>query len=177
MLELLDRIFIKKEAERKGEPKGLFLEFRTANFIKRNSKLKIQQIKVRHRLSDNEIDVVGFNGEGKPIVIAECKDRVAKKEDLDKWIANSRIIFQDYKGTLEESYFVTSKKLSVENFERIEKSTDVEPKKGQLKMISGKLERIGQFFNDERAFNESGKVHLSIYEVRQNQFTKIFPRK
>lgn len=106
MLEILDLIFIKQETERKGEPKGLFLEYRTANFIKQNSKLKIKQTKVRKPLSNNEIDVVCFDKEGNPVAIAECKDRSVKKEDLDKWITNSKNIFRDYKGSLMESYFI-----------------------------------------------------------------------
>ena len=176
MLETLNCIFIQKTIERKGEPRGLFLEFRTANFLKQNSKLKIEQIKVRQPLSGNEIDVVGFDKNGNPIVVAECKDRVVNKADLDKWIANSRIIFRDYKGTLQEACFVTSKRLSTENIERIKHSPDIEKDKGQLRMISGKLEKFGQFlFNDERPLKESGKVYLSIYEARRNQFNKVFP--
>lgn len=139
---------------------------------------KIKRVEVRHTFPEiSEIDVVGFDSKDKPIVMAECKDRAVKKEDLDKWITNSRKLFQDYNCSLEHSYFVTSKKLSNENFERIEKSNDVDSKRGQLKVISGILERGLNFLNNGKGLNESGKVYLSIYEVRQGQFTKVFPRK
>ena len=174
LLEKINRIFIKKESD----GKGVFLEFRTANFIMRNSKLKITRIATRHKFPEiGEIDVVGFDAEDKPIVIAECKDRHAKKEDVAKWIQNSRQIFLANDCSLEKSYFVTSDKLTDENFEYIEKSKEIDAKSGQLKTISGKLERFGQYLKDNKSFGESGKVFLSVYEVRQNQFTQIFPRK
>jgi hypothetical protein len=178
MLEYLDRVFIKKDIERQGEVKGLFLEFKTANFIKQTSKLKISEIKVRKPLSNNEIDVVGFDTEGNPVAIAECKDRAVKKEDLDKWLANSKKVFQNYKGSLIDAYFVTSKRLTDGCLERIMGSPDVDADKGQLKMVNGILERGYQYlFNDDRGINESGRVKLSVYEVRQNEFNKVFPKK
>ena len=138
LLENIDSIFIKKESD----GKGLFLEYRTANFIMRNSKLKIARIATRHTFPEiGEIDVVGFNSEDKPIVVAECKDRHAKKEDVAKWIQNSRQILTN-DGSLEKSYFVTSDRLTNENFEYIEKSKEIDAKSGQLKTISGKLERL-----------------------------------
>jgi len=176
MLDFLNRIFVEKESD----GYGLFLEYRTANFIKKQFGSKVKRIEVRCRkfFSEiGEIDVVGFDSENKPIVMAECKDRKAKKEDLDKWITNTRKLYQSHDCSLEESYFSTSKRLTNENFERIENSNEVDAERGQLKATKGIGQQLRQFANTNKGFKESGSVNLSMYEVRQNQFVKIFPRK
>lgn len=172
LLEFLHRVFVKKESD--GH--GVFIEFRTANFIKRNSKLKIDRIKTRYGLPQiGEIDVLGFNSKDNPIVMAECKDKKAKKEDLDKWIKNIKLIYSDYNCSLEEAYFITTEKMTDANYERIEKSDDVDAKKGQLKAITG-VSKVIQYFNDKKSLGESGRVRISMYEVRKNCYVKIFPR-
>ena len=174
MLQYLNRIFVSQEFDRIGK----FLEFRTANFIKQNFGSKIKRIETRHWFDKiGEIDVVGFDIHDKPLVMAECKGKKPIKDEMAKWLENTRRVFLENRNSLVESYFVTSKRLTPENFEYVEASNGMEPKKGQLKVISGTLERLGQLFNDERSRSESGTVYLSMYEVRQGQFTKVFPRK
>ena len=145
MLNYVHRIFVKKESDKKG----LFLEYRTANFIKRHSDFDVEYLKIRTKLPQiSEIDVLGYDSKDNIVVMAECKDRNVKKEDVAKWIENTRRIYTDYGNTLEESYFVTSSKLTNENIEYIETSKDVIAKTGQLKTISGLLGRISQNLND-----------------------------
>jgi hypothetical protein len=175
LLKNLHAIFVKNKSDGK---KGQFLEFRTANFIKHHAKLNIERLKNRHTLPQiGEIDVLGFNSKDEPIVMAECKYRKVKKEDIDKWIENVRRIYRISNGMLEKAYFVTSSKLTDGNIERVEKSKDVNAKRGQLKIVSGFLGRIVQNLSDDKGIMESGRVFLSVYEVRQGQFVKIFPRK
>jgi hypothetical protein len=173
MLQILNSVFVSQESDSVGK----FLEFRTANFIKQQSGFKIQRVETRHRFPKiGEMDVVGFDSENKPVVIAECKDKKPTKDEMAKWLENTRRVFQD-NNSLVTSYFVTSNKLTPENLEYVETCKDVDAKKGQLKVISGILGRFGQFLSDDRRRGESGKVYLSIYEVWQNQFTRVFPRK
>jgi hypothetical protein len=172
MLEFINRIFVKKESD--GH--GLFLEYRTANFIKQKSKTKIDRIEIRHEFNGDEIDVTGFNSHGRPVVIAECKDRRAKKEDIAKWIKNSKQLFQDNSGSLEESYFITSDKLTGQNYDYIEQFSDVDSEKGILK-IHGLFRGLIRNLGDDKTLTESRGLSISIYEVRQNQFVNVFPRK
>jgi hypothetical protein len=173
MLQFINNVFVKKESD--GH--GLFLEYRTANFLVQNAKTKIVRIEIRHKCSNSdEIDVTGFNSQGKPVIIAECKDKHAKKEDIAKWIKNSKQIFQDNNGSLEESYFVTSDKFTDQNYGYIEEFRDIDSKKGILK-IHGFLRGLIRNLGDEKTLTESRGLSMSIYEVRQNQFVKVFPRK
>lgn len=172
MLDFINRIFVKKESD----GRGLFLEYRTANFIKQKSKVKIDRIEIRHEFSGDEIDVTGFNSKGKPVVIAECKDKHARKEDIAKWIKNSKQLFQDYKGSLEESYFVTSDKLTGQNYSYVEDFPDINSEEGVL-TVHGLFRGIIRNLGDDKPLTKSRGVSMSIYEVRQNQFTKVFPRK
>lgn len=174
MLQYLNRIFVDGEFDGIGK----FLEFRTANFIKQDFGSEVKRVETRHRFDKiGEIDVVGFDSNDKPLVMAECKGQKPIKDEMAKWLENTRRVFLENPNSLIASYFVTSKRLTPENFEYVEATKDIDAKKGQLTLIKGKLERLGQLFNDDRSSAESGKVYLSIYEVRQGQFTKIFPRK
>lgn len=173
LLGVINRIFVKKESD----GRGLFLEYRTANFITQKSKVRIDRIEIRHRFSNgDEIDVTGFNSKGKPIVIAECKDKRAKKEDIAKWIKNSKQLFQDYNGSLDESYFVTSDKVTSQNYTYIEDFKDINSDDGVLR-IHGLIRGIIKNLGDEKSLTKSRGISMSIYEVRQNQFEKVFPRK
>ncbi len=174
MLDYLNRIFVKKESE--GH--GLFLEYRTANFIKCKNK-KVNQIRIRVKpcLEVKQLDVVGFDSKDIPLVMAECKDTSVKVDYLDKWIENTKRLFDFSKGILEESFFVTSKKLTEECLRHIETHKDIDAKRGQLKVVGGWFERGINYLSDNRDLNKSGRVYLSIYEVRQNEFTKVFPKK
>jgi hypothetical protein len=172
MLDFINRIFVKKESD----GKGLFLEYRTANFIKQEFKQKIKRIEIRHKFSGDEIDVTGFNTKGKPVVIAECKDKHAKKEDISKWITNSKKLFHDYKGSLEESYFVTSNKLTGPNYTYIETFPEINSEEGVLK-VHGLLRGLFKNLSDDKTVTGSRGIALNVYEVRQNEFVKIFPKK
>jgi hypothetical protein len=175
LLERLHAIFVKNESD----GKGLFLEFRTANFIMRQSKCrdKISRVSVRYTTDIGQIDVVGFNSEDVPLIIAECKDRSVKREDLAKWLENSRQMFEKSKGDLAESYFVTSSRLTDESILFLENNHTINSKNGQLKVATGITGYTKNLFMANKGFFETGNVSLSIYEVRQGQFTKVFPKK
>ncbi len=173
MLGFLDRIFVKKESD--GH--GLFLEYRTANFIEEKSKVKFDRLAIRHEFSNSdEIDVTGFNAKGKPVVIAECKDKKAKKEDIYKWIRNTKLRFEQNNGSLEESYFVTTEKITDNTYGSLEGFKEIDLDSGVFK-IHNLLKGIIKNLGDEKNLASSRGVLLSVYEVRENQFVKVFPRK
>lgn len=173
MLDYLNRVFINKESD----GRGLFLEYRTANFIKQKSKIKIENLKIRHHPARrDEIDVTGYNSKNKPVVIAECKDRHVKKEDMAKWLINSIQIFQEFNGSLQESYFVTSDRITDQNYSYVADYKDVDSKEGILK-IRGLFSGLLRNLNDDKTVTGSRGLALFVYEVRQNEFVKIFPKK
>ena len=174
MLEYLNRIFVEQELDSEGR----FIEFRTADFIKQKYRTQIKRVEIRPRFDKiGEIDVVGFDSEDKPLVMAECKGKRPIKDEMAKWLENTRRVFHENDKTLIESYFVTSNKLTPENLKYIEDCEDVDAKKGQLMTVRGIIERGIRYLKDDKSPSESGKVYLSIYEVRKGEYTKIFPRK
>lgn len=90
MLENIYRIFANKESDGYGK----YLEYRFANFVIRKTKLDINNVKIRCEdfRDTGEIDFVGFNEKNQPLLMAECKDRKVKHEDIEKWISNVRKI-------------------------------------------------------------------------------------
>jgi hypothetical protein len=83
MLENVHRIFVQKETDGKGR----FLEYQFGNFMMRHLKLDVGKLKIRYDLPKiGEIDVLGFDSHDRPLVLAECKDRPVKNEDIDKWL-------------------------------------------------------------------------------------------
>lgn len=172
MLENIHRIFIKKETDGKGR----YLEYQFANFIKRHTRLDVARLKIRSKLPKiGEIDVLGCDSHDQPLVIAECKDRPVKKEDVDKWISNIKRVYSEYNGSLQEAYFVGSNGYTEDTVKRVEDLKEIDPKKGILKM--GGVSLIKDFLSTGKELGESGKVFIEIYDVRQNQFVKILPRK
>lgn len=174
MLESIHRIFVKKETDGKGR----FLEFRFANFLMKHSKVIFPRLRIRYKLEGiGEIDIIGFDSEKKPkpLLLAECKDRKMKFEDVDKWIENIRRVFSKYNGSLMEAYLVGSSGYTQETIKRIESSPEIDSKKGFLKM-GGVSSRIKEFIISDKALEESGRVFFGIYDVRQNKFMRILPR-
>jgi hypothetical protein len=174
MLENIHRIFIKKETDGKGR----FLEYRFANFIMKHSKVDFARLKIRYPLPEiGEIDVIGFDSQKKPkpLLVAECKDRPMKYEDVDKWISNIKRIYSRYDGSLIQAYLVGSNGYTEGTIKRIEDLEEVDSKKGILK-IRGGASRIKEFIISDKALGESGRVFFEIYDVRQNKFVRILPR-
>jgi hypothetical protein len=172
-LQYLDRVFVKNESDSQGR----CLEFRTAPFLKRINR-SIKRVEIRKRFpSVSEIDVTGFDSQNRVLAIAECKDTRPLKSQLAEWIENSRLIFLANKGSLETSYFITTDKLTTGNLDYIRLHKEIDQDSGQLKIVSGLFERIKRNLGDEKSFSETGRVYLSIFQERDGQFTKIFPRK
>jgi hypothetical protein len=173
MLDYLNRIFVNGELDSEGR----FIEFRTANFIKQRNKSAIKRIEIRKKLDKiGEIDIIGYDSDNKPLVMAECKGKRPIKDEMAKWLENTRRVYEKDRS-LVASLFVTSNRLTPENLDYIGDCKDVDTKTGQLRLVKGIIERSVQyFFNDDKSTSESGKVYLSIYEVRQGVFTKVFPK-
>ena len=158
MLEYLNRIFVEQELDSEGR----FIEFRTADFIKQKYRTQIKRVEIRPRFDKiGEIDVVGFDSEDKPLVMAECKGKRPIKDEMAKWLENTRRVFHENDKTLIKSYFVTSNKLTPENLKYIEDCEDVDAKKGQLMTVRGIIERGIRYLKDDKRPSESGKVYLS----------------
>ena len=170
MLETVHRIFIKSETDGKGRN----LEYQFANFLMKYTNADIARIKIRAELPKvGEIDILGYDSEDQPILIAECKDRPVKYEDVDKWIMNTKRVHNQYEGTLQESYFVGSNGYTQGTVKHIEDLGEVDPRKGILKM--GGMAIIKDFLGTNKGLGNSGKVYIEMYDVRNNQFLKILP--
>ena len=97
---------------------------------------------------------------------------------MKMWISGFQTfkrVYSEYEGSLQEAYFVGSNGYTEGTVKRIEDLKEINPKKGILKM--GSLSLIKDFLNTGKGISESGKVFIEIYDVRQNQFVKILPRK
>jgi len=103
-LRALYECFVKKKLDRKGR----YLEYRVAQWLTRRNKA-IDKIDIDKRFPKiGEIDVVGYDKKGNIICIAECKARKSKasKEDIDPWLKNVELMFNESKEKLQEAYFV-----------------------------------------------------------------------
>lgn len=162
-LQRTHEIFIEGKMDRSGRN----FEFLCANYIQ--SKEGIQKLEIDHDFHGvGEIDIVGFDENLLPIVIAECKDRAALKEDIDKWITNTINLYDKYAGKVEEkqrgkmrmkSYFFTSERLTQEVLERY---------KGHKVKDDGTYQKYPVI---------SPKANLYIYEVKGIKFEQKFPRR
>lgn len=169
MLEAVHKIFIKNETDGKGR----YLEYQFANFLMKHTKADLVRIKIRAELPKvGEIDILGYDSDDQPILIAECKDRPVKYEDVDKWIMNTKRIHSQFEGTLQESYFVGSSGYTQGTVKHVEDLGEVDPRKGILNM--GGMALIKDLFNTNKGRN-SGKVFIEMYDVRNSQFLKILP--
>lgn len=178
LLENIHRIFITKE----NDGKGKYLEYRFANFIAGMTGTEISRLETRVILSNavGEIDVLGFDSNNKPTLIAECKDRPVKHEDVAKWILNTKRVYSDYGGSLAESYFVGSRGYTEGIVSRVETLKEVDVTKGCMKMeiatAKDLVSHSWKWLNNSKGFGETRSVGIQMYEVRQDQFVKIFPK-
>lgn len=171
MLDRLYHVFIEKETDRQGR----YLEYRFANFIQKLSRQNIARLKIRYDLPKvGEIDVLGFDSDDKPVLIAECKDRPVKYEDVDKWISNVKRTHSEYDGSLMEAYFVGSQGYTDGTIKRLEDSSEINAKKGFIGL--GGTALVKDFMLGGRDIRDSGKVFFKVYDYRGNQFVKVFPR-
>jgi hypothetical protein len=101
-----------------------------------------------------------------------------KKEDIAKWIMNSieSARAQKFNGSLQESYFVTSDKLTEQSYSFLADYKDVDAKEGVLK-VHGLLRGLFKNLGDDKTVTGSRGIALNVYKVRQNEFVKIFPKK
>jgi hypothetical protein len=93
--------------ENKLDERGRFLEYRFAQWMANKDK-EITKIDIRKKIPNiGEIDVIGYNKDGKIISIAECKARRGKasKEDIDPWLRSIELI-KNIEGSLKNAYFV-----------------------------------------------------------------------
>ena len=173
MLENINRIFVRKETDGKGR----YLEYQFANFLKRYSDEDIARIKIRYDLPKiGEIDVLGFDSKDQPVIMAECKDRPVKYEDVDKWISNVKRVFSEYDGSLKEAYFVGSSGYTEGTIKRVETLKELTPK-GYLYAGIKVMSYVKDLFGGrDTGLTESGRVYIELYDVRQNEFVKMFPR-
>lgn len=171
LLERLYRVFIEKETD--GE--GRYLEYRFANYILRHSKEYISRLKIRSRLAKiGEIDVLGFDENDRPSLIAEVKDRPVRYEDIDKWVSNVKRAYSEYGGSVMEAYFVGSAGYTEGTIKRLEDSNEIDAKKGYIKLGATAIAK--DFCSWNKDIRELGKVFFKIFDVRGNQFVKVLPR-
>jgi len=180
MLELIYRIFVKKESDVNGK----FLEYRFANFLRSHDELKVERIETRCKDFPNicrDLDIVFFNSEGKPIAMAECKDTKPKNSDLDKWLSNLKSLYALNKDSFKKAYFVCSKPITKEAINRFKGFQEVDSKEGCINMIYGTnkifgaLTKISQCLENTKSFKDTGTIPFEIFEVRANEFVKILP--
>jgi Holliday junction resolvase-like predicted endonuclease len=170
MLQTVHAIFVAKESGMRGRS----LEFRFANWLQRKLPEGVARLKVRHEVSRvGEIDVIGLDSKDRPLVMAECKDRPVKFEDLDKWLSNVKRLYSEGQMLLEAAYFVSSAGYTQGTIDRIKDLPEVDGRSGVLKMGLGATLR--SFFGDSEA-SKAGKVRLTLLDLRDDRFVQMFPR-
>lgn len=156
-------IFVELKHDRTGKN----FEYLCANWLM--GKGEIEKLETDHEFHGvGEIDVVGFDDNMLPIVIAECKDRPVIKDDIDKWITNTVSLYNQFSSKIEEkhhghlhinSFFLTSERITQEVLERY---------KNHKVKENGVYQKIPLI---------SPKAYLNIYEVKGNKFEQKFPKK
>lgn len=145
-LEMAYKCFITKEFDQTGK----CLEYRFAQWLAKKHK-QIKAWIFRRRFSPvGEIDIIGYNENDDVIVIAECKCRKgkAKKQNLDKWIANVKLIKQkDIAPDLKIAYFVNLGGYTQETLDRLFERSDIT---SDLKLKTGVLEKVKLGLCEER---------------------------
>lgn len=157
MLNAVREIFI----EDKEDKTGRYFEFRCANWLDYNVK-GISRIEVRHKFPKiGEIDIVGFNHNDDPTIMAECKDRPVVAEDIDKWIANIDKLSQDY-DSLEKAYFFSSRGYTQGVVDRVKGHQNIND------------QSTGKYLVRKGILNKS-YIELKVYDVPGGKFQKRFP--
>lgn len=153
-LEMAYKCFITKESD----PTGKCLEYRFAQWLAKKHK-KIKAWIFRRRFSPiGEIDIVGYDENDRIIVVAECKCRKgkAKKQNLDKWIANVKLIKQkDVTPDLKVAYFVNLAGYTQEVLDRLFERSDIT---SDFKLKTGLAERVELCLCEER----DGKIRRVV---------------
>jgi Holliday junction resolvase-like predicted endonuclease len=156
MLNVVREIFF----DNKEDKTGRYFEFRCANWLDYNEK-GLSRLEVRHKFPKiGEIDIVGFDQQDEPILMAECKDRTVSFEDVDKWIANMEKLVQEYPN-LSKAYFFSSKGYSQGVVDRVRNNANVNQSTGDYTLLRGILSKA--------------YVKLKIYDNRGDKFLKQFP--
>ena len=136
MLNAVREIFVDNMENKTGR----YFEFRCANWLDFNEK-EISRIEVRHKFTKiGEIDIIGFNQQDEPVLMAECKDRTVSFEDVDKWIANMEKLAQEY-PILSKAYFFSSKGYSQGVVDRVRNNANVDPYNGEYTLKKGILSK------------------------------------
>jgi len=135
-LDALYRTFVKHEKDRKG----LFLEFRAANFIRRKYKDLADKIVIRKRhLGDipREFDVVCYDKKGRLKILCECKSKSkpVSVKDMNDFIANVKAILKNknYTEHFEYAFFFTTSDYTQEALSIYRKNVN---KKGRMTIWS-----------------------------------------
>ena len=156
MLNVVREIFFDKTEDKTGR----YFEFRCANWLDYNEK-GLSRLEVRHKFPKiGEIDIVGFDYEDEPALMAECKDRTVSFEDVDKWIANMEKLVQEYPN-LSKAYFFSSKGYSQGVVDRVKNNSNVDPYSGEYTIKKGIISK--------------SYVILKVYDNRGDKFLRQFP--
>jgi hypothetical protein len=156
-LELLYRVFVKREVDRAGR----FLELRLADFIMKKHK-DISKVDFRKKLvgaskAIHEIDVVGYNEKEDVKVIGECKTRASTKDHITKWFKEVEDLLRgDYGETLGYAYFMSLGGYTEDAIKMIKDAID---KDGKYK-----LGLFGPY------------VYLYFLEEREGKVYKVLPK-
>lgn len=164
LLQKLYEIFIELKQDRTGRN----FEYLCANYLKKMWGSNIDKLELDHEFHGiGEIDIIGFDSYMLPVCIAECKDRTAQKEDVDKWITNTKSLYDLFSQKVEEkhkgnihmnSYFFTSERITQEVLARY------------------KNHKVNEHGVYQKIPFISPKAHLYIYEVKEDKFDVKFPR-
>ena len=166
MLNLLHKVFIDNEPDKTGRN----FEFLAGNWLAFHEK-GISRIEFRHKFPTiGEIDIVGYDEYDLPYVVAECKDRSVSFEDIDKWLANSRSITEQYADNIirkygevvMKAYFFGSAGYSQGVTDRVKNHNDVNNKYGAMVINRG-------------LFKDTHEIKLKIIDVRDGKFKELYP--
>ncbi len=156
-------IFVEGKMDRSGRN----FEYLCANYLLGTE--EVEKLETDHDFHGiGEVDIVGFDDNMLPVIIAECKDRTALKEDVDKWITNTIGLYDKFSSKIEEkhrgktrmtSYFFTSERITQEVLERYK---------------SHKVKDDGTY---QKYPVITPKSNLFIFEVKGTKFERKFPKK
>jgi hypothetical protein len=152
----------------KHDRNGRNFEYLCSNYLMKNWKGDIEKLELDHEFHGvGEIDVVGFDRFMLPIGIAECKDKTTLKEDIDKWITNTKSLYEQFSQKIQDkhkqylhmnSYFFSSERITQEVLARYK---------------NHKISERGVY---QKIPLISPKVYFWIYEVKGDKFEQKFPK-
>jgi len=148
--------------------RGRFLEYRFAQWLAGRNKA-IKKIDIDKKMPFGEIDVVGYDKDGRIICIAECKagKEKASKEDVDPWLRNVELVFSKTNGSLESAYFVNVAGFTEGTRKRMLESGKID-QKGFLSLGFG-LDLSADWLVRRK------RVNIFLCEERSGQIQQIFP--